>query len=72
MLDFYEVIHNEMDTETYLNKKGLTIGNYSQFVDQGIKNIKFFRYMGWITDEEAQMIFNRIIAFVGSRLDVKQ
>ena len=48
--------------EECLNRYGLTAGDMSLFADQGYRNIKFFRMMGWLTEKEAQTVLQRIIA----------
>ena len=68
MIDFQRWVNGEIDMESLLNEYGLSAGMDSKFADQALKNIRFLRMMNFITDEEAQMIGNRIIAKIGRAL----
>ena len=68
MLNLDDFSYGRKDMESCLNEYGLTAGIWSKYADNGLKNIRFFVIMGLMSDEEAQMMLNRIIAKVGANI----
>lgn len=68
MLDVSSFALGSKDMETVLNEQGLSAGIYSKYADQARKNIRFLVMMNLMTEEEAQTVFNRIIAMIGRAL----
>ena len=66
MISFNECIKGEKTVEEVLNKHGYTAGMMGKFADQGFKDARFMSYMGYISEEEAQSIANRIVAKIGT------
>ena len=69
MIDLQDFAIGSEDIEKVLNKYGLTIGFYANYVNQARKNIRFLRMMELINDEEAQTIFQRLIAKMAGWID---
>ena len=62
MINLQAVADGKETIDECLNRYGLTCGNYAVFVDQAVKNIRFLLTMDFITHEEGQACFNRVIA----------
>lgn len=62
MLNLHGFAVGNDDIETVLNEQGLTVGFYANYMNQARKNIRFLRTMELIDDDEAQTMFNRLIA----------
>ena len=69
MISFFKWTHEGVKMADLLKDYGINIGLTAQFADQGYKNVKFLLMKNYITEEEAQMIVNRIIADVGRAID---
>lgn len=60
---------NGADINECLKPKGLCVDRITQgLVNQGARNIRFLLSMGFLTQEEAQTAFNRIIALIGRNI----
>lgn len=64
MLDLQRWSNGKATMEEILNEVGLTGGQLSTFCDVGLKYTKFLLIMNFITEEEAQTITQRIIAYI--------
>lgn len=69
MIDLNGFATGNKDIEEVLSPYGLTVGFYANYMNQARKNIRFLRMMELINDEEAQTIFQRLIAKMAGWLD---
>ena len=61
---------NGEDINRVLEPLGLKVDVLTQgFVNQAVKNIRFLMSMNFMTQEEGQAIFNRVVAMIGQRLN---
>lgn len=65
MLDISGFALGQETMEETLAREGISGGIYAKYADQARKNIRFLRMIEIINDEEAQTMFNRVIAMVG-------
>lgn len=57
------------DINKVLEPLGLKVDPLTQgFVNQAAKNIRYLLSMGFMTHEEGQTVFNRVIAMIGQHL----
>lgn len=57
------------DINTVLQPLGLEVDKLTQgLVNQAVKNLRFLMTMNFITRDEAQLVFNRVVAMIGHRL----
>ena len=60
---------NGEDINRVLEPLGLKVDVLTQgFVNQAVKNIRFLMSMNFMTHEEGQAVFNRVVAMIGQRL----
>ena len=60
---------NGEDINRVLEPLGLKVDAITQgFVNQAVKNIRFLMSMNFMTHEEGQAVFNRVVAMIGQRL----
>lgn len=61
---------NGEDINRVLEPLGLKVDAITQgFVNQAVKNIRFLMSMNFMTQEEGQAVFNRVVAMIGQRLN---
>ena len=61
---------NGEDINRVLEPLGLKVDAITQgFVNQAVKNIRFLMSMNFMTHEEGQAVFNRVVAMIGQRLN---
>ena len=63
-MNFQKWAYGNATIEEILNDVGLTGGQLSTFCDVGLKYTKFLLIMNFITEEEAQTLTQRIIAYI--------
>ena len=63
-MNFQKWADGKATMEETLNEVGLTGGQLSTFCDVGLKYTKFLLIMNFITEEEAQTLTQRIIAYI--------
>lgn len=63
-MDFQKWANGKATMEEILNEVGLTGGQLSSLCDVGLKHTKFLLIMNFITEEEAQTLTQRIIAYI--------
>ena len=68
MINLQAVASGEETIEECLSRYGLTCGNYAVFVNQAVKNLRFLLTMDFISQEEGQACFNRVIAKMAQHL----
>lgn len=57
------------DINTVLQPLGLEVDKLTQgLVNQAVKNLRFLMTMNFITRDEAQLVFNRVVAMIGQRM----
>ena len=57
------------DINKVLEPLGLEVDKLTQgLVNQAVKNLRFLMTMNFITRDEAQLVFNRVVAMIGHRL----
>ncbi len=60
---------NGEDINRVLEPLGLKVDVLTQgFVNQAVKNIRFLMSMNFMTQEEGQAAFNRVVAMIGQHL----
>jgi len=60
---------NGEDINRVLEPLGLKVDVLTQgFVNQAVKNIRYLMSMNFLTQEEGQAAFNRVVAMIGQRL----
>ena len=60
---------NGEDINRVLEPLGLKVDVLTQgFVNQAVKNIRYLMSMNFMTQEEGQAVFNRVVAMIGQRL----
>ena len=60
---------NGEDINRVLEPLGLKVDVLTQgFVNQAVKNIRFLISMNFMTQEEGQAVFNRVVAMIGHRM----
>ena len=60
---------NGEDINCVLEPMGLKVDVLTQgFVNQAVKNIRFLLSMNFMTQEEGQAAFNRVVALIGQRM----
>lgn len=60
---------NGEDINRVLEPLGLKVDVLTQgFVNQAVKNIRYLMSMNFMTQEEGQAAFNRVVAMIGQRL----
>lgn len=60
---------NGEDINRVLEPLGLKVDAITQgFVNQAVKNIRFLMSMNFMTHEEGQAVFNRVVAMIGQRM----
>ena len=60
---------NGEDINCVLEPLGLKVDALTQgFVNQAVKNIRYLMSMNFMTQEEAQAVFNRVVAMIGQRI----
>lgn len=60
---------NGEDINRVLEPLGLKVDILTQnFVNQAVKNIRYLLSMGFMTQEEGQAVFNRVVAMIGQKL----
>ena len=60
---------NGQDINECLKKYGLKVDQITQgLVNQAAKNIRFMLSMNFLTHEEGQTAFNRVVALIGQHL----
>lgn len=60
---------NGEDINRVLEPLGLKVDVLTQgFVNQAVKNIRFLMSMNFLTQEEGQAAFNRVVAMIGQRM----
>lgn len=60
---------NGEDINRVLEPLGLKVDVLTQgFVNQAVKNIRFLMSMNFMTQEEGQAVFNRVVAMIGQRM----
>lgn len=69
MLNLQSFASGNKTMEECLNEDGLSAPIMSKYADQGLRNIRFLMMMGWLNEEEAQTVLQRIIARIGAELD---
>lgn len=61
---------NGEDINRVLEPLGLKVDVLTQgFVNQAVKNIRYLMSMNFMTQEEGQAVFNRVVAMIGQRLN---
>ena len=69
MMNLQEFANGE-DINRVLEPLGLKVDVLTQgFVNQAVKNIRFLMSMNFMTHEEGQAVFNRVVAMIGKRLE---
>ena len=57
------------DINKVLEPLGLEVDKLTRgLVNQAVKNLRFLMTMNFITRDEAQLVFNRVVAMIGHRL----
>lgn len=60
---------NGEDINRVLEPLGLKVDAITQgFVNQAVKNIRYLMSMDFMTHEEGQAVFNRVVAMIGQRM----
>lgn len=60
---------NGEDINRVLEPLGLKVDVLTQgFVNQAVKNIRYLMSMNFMTQEEGQAVFNRVVAMIGQRI----
>lgn len=60
---------NGEDINRVLEPLGLKVDVLTQgFVNQAVKNIRYLMSMNFMTHEEGQAVFNRVVAMIGQRM----
>ena len=60
---------NGEDINRVLEPLGLKVDVLTQgFVNQAVKNIRFLMSMNFMTHEEGQAVFNRVVAMIGQKM----
>lgn len=60
---------NGEDINRVLEPLGLKVDAITQgFVNQAVKNIRYLMSMNFMTHEEGQAVFNRVVAMIGQRM----
>lgn len=60
---------NGEDINRVLEPLGLKVDVLTQgFVNQAVKNIRYLMSMNFMTQEEGQTVFNRVVAMIGQRM----
>ena len=60
---------NGEDINRVLEPLGLKVDALTQgFVNQAVKNIRYLMSMNFMTHEEGQAVFNRVVAMIGQRM----
>ena len=60
---------NGEDINRVLAPLGLKVDVLTQgFVNQAVKNIRYLMSMNFMTQEEGQAVFNRVVAMIGQRM----
>ena len=60
---------NGEDINRVLEPLGLKVDAITQgFVNQAVKNIRYLMSLNFMTHEEGQAVFNRVVAMIGQRL----
>lgn len=60
---------NGEDINRVLEPMGLKVDAITQgFANQAVKNIRFLMSMNFMTQEEGQAVFNRVVAMIGQRM----
>jgi len=60
---------NGEDINRVLEPLGLKVDVLTQgFVNQAVKNIRFLMSMNFMTQEEGQAVFNRVVAMIGKKM----
>lgn len=60
---------NGEDINRVLEPLGLKVDVLTQgFVNQAVKNIRYLMSMDFMTHEEGQAVFNRVVAMIGQRM----
>lgn len=60
---------NGEDINEVLKPMGLKVDNITAgFVNQAAKNIRYLMTMNFMTQEEGQAVFNRVVAMIGRKL----
>lgn len=60
---------NGEDINRVLEPLGLKVDALTQgFVNQAVKNIRYLMSMDFMTHEEGQAVFNRVVAMIGQRM----
>ena len=60
---------NGEDINRVLEPMGLKVDAITQgFANQAVKNIRFLMSMNFMTHEEGQAVFNRVVAMIGQRM----
>jgi len=60
---------NGEDINRVLEPLGLKVDVLTQgFVNQAVKNIRYLMSMNFMTQEEGQAVFNRVVAMIGQRM----
>ena len=61
---------NGEDINRVLEPLGLKVDVLTQgVVNQAVKNIRYLMSMNFMTQEEGQAVFNRVVAMIGQRLN---
>lgn len=68
MLNLQPFADGKESIEECLSRYGMTVGNRALLIDGAKKSISSLLMTGYITPEEAQKIFHRIIADIGRHL----
>jgi hypothetical protein len=60
---------NGKDINDVLEPLGLEVDVLTQgLANQAVKNIRFMMTMNFMTQEEGQAVFNRVVAMIGQRM----
>ena len=60
---------NGKDINKVLEPLGLKVDVLTQgFVNQAVKNIRYLMSMNFMTHEEGQAVFNRVVAMIGKKM----
>ena len=54
----YDIMHD--DVESFANKQGYTVGQWAETFTHAIRYTKVLQTWGFVSDEEAQRIYNKI------------